>query len=197
LAFHREMSKPIPPRHTNVVDEREDARQLLERVAVGDRSAFQSFYERFAARVMAKIRRSVGQVAVAEELVQEVFVAAWLNAPQYRRHLGEPESWLFGITRHKLVDHARRMRGLATAVEAPLGPDAPDTREPDVERQIRMQRALAVLTVDQRRVIDLIYQTGLTFTETARVLNVPTGTVKSRVHIALTTMRGVLKDSMP
>jgi len=191
------MSEPIAPHHTNVVDEREDTRHLLERVGVGDRSAFHALYERYAGRVMAVIRRSVGQVAIAEELVQEVFVAAWLHAPQYRRGLGEPESWLFGITRHKLADHARRTRRIAAAVGAPLGSDASDMCEPDVERQMRLEPALAVLTVDQRRVVDLIYQMGLTFAEAARVLHVPRGTVKSRVHVALTTMRGVLKDSLP
>jgi len=170
-------------------------RRVLEQVAVGDRAAFQIFYARYAARVMAVIRRRVSQVAIAEEVLQDVFVAVWLDAPRYRRDLGEPASWLFGITRHKIADYARRMRRFAAALETSLGPVVPDGRTSDLEQRVRLEQAVAELTVDQRRVVDLIYQTGLTFTEAAHVLKIPIGTVKSRVHAALKTMRVALKDS--
>jgi RNA polymerase sigma-70 factor (ECF subfamily) len=63
------------------------------------------------------------------------------------------------------------------------------TRIVDTDLRLAIEEALAGLPVEQRRVLDLIYQGGLTFAETARALRVPQGTVKSRVHAALLALR--------
>jgi RNA polymerase sigma-70 factor, ECF subfamily len=183
------MSEPNPTSGTNTVEEAPDARLALQRIAAGDREAFQAFYGRYGARVMAMVRRQVAGRDLAEELVQDVFVAAWLGAASYREEMGEPERWLFGITRHKLQDHWRRMRGLAQAVNRD-----PDRARSEIwmsveETRLIVEEALAALPRSQRRVLDLIYQGGLTFVETAHALNVPVGTVKSRVHAALLSLR--------
>lgn len=190
------MSKPMQPRDPNVIDEAEDAGRLLERVAVGDRAAFHALYDRYAPRVMAVVRRNVYEPALAEDLVQDVFVAAWLSASRYRRDLGEPGVWLFGITRHKLIDHSRRMRRIAMALGVRRGA-VQGAGEPDLDLRMTVEQALAELTVEQRRVVDLIYQAGLTFGEAARALQIPAGTVKSRVNAALSTMRAFFKGSVP
>jgi len=193
-AFHVfivEMTKPIAARGARKVEAADDQR-LLERVAAGDREAFQTIYERYGARVVAMVRRQVSEPAVAEELTQEVFVAAWLGASGYRRYLGEPEGWLLGITRHKLLDHCRRLRRMtAAAVVQPGVPEARATLSPDLDRRLSRERALVGLKSDQRQVVDLVYGTGLTFSEAARTLNIPTGTVKSRMNAALTALRAV------
>jgi RNA polymerase sigma-70 factor (ECF subfamily) len=170
-------------------DARAEARLLVKRVAQGDRDAFQTFYGYYGSRVMAMIRRRVAARQLAEDLVQDVFVAAWLGAPGYREEMGDPEQWLFGITRHKLQDHWRRMQGLLAAVGVSSDQAQAETPTPDRDLRLAVEEALAGLPVEQRRVLDLIYASGLTFSEAARALSVPLGTVKSRVHAAISTLR--------
>ena len=66
---------------------------------------------------------------------------------------------------------------------------------PDADLRLAVEEALTTLPIEQRCVLDLIYQRGLTFTETARALGVPRGTVKSRVHAALLTLRALFQRS--
>ena len=189
------MSEPNPTPWTNTVDEAPDARRVLQRIAAGDREAFHALYHRYGARVMAMVRRQVTGRALAEELVQDVFVAAWLGAAGYREELGEPERWLLGITRHKLQDHWRRMRGLAQAVDGDPDHARSEHWMSAEETRLIVEEALAALPRSQRRVLDLIYLGGLTFAETAHALKVPVGTVKSRVHTALVSLRAFFERS--
>jgi RNA polymerase sigma-70 factor (ECF subfamily) len=179
-----------------MVGELVDPGLLVERMAAGDRDAFHAFYRQYGARVMALVITRVAQRELAEELVQEVFVAAWLNARGYRRDLGHAEPWIMGIVRHKLLDHGRRMRRVAAAVG--IAPDsvAQESPGPNADLRLSLERAVALLTSEQRRVVDLIYISGLTFTEAARALQIPAGTVKSRVNAALARMRTQLRGLM-
>lgn len=183
------MSEPNPAPWTNTVDEAPDERQLLRRVAAGDREAFHAFYARYGARVMAAVRRQVAARPLAEELVQDVFVAAWLGAARYREELGDPGQWLLGITRHKVQDHWRRLRGLMGALGAHSEHLRMKAPTPDPDLRLAVEEALSSLPPGQRQVLDLIYQSGLTFAEAAHALKVPPGTVKSRVHAGLLTLR--------
>jgi len=176
-------------------DESGDVRRLLPRIAAGDREAFRAFYTLYGARVMALVRRRVAAPQLAEELVQDVFVAAWQGASGYRPELGEPERWLLGVARYKLLDHWRRMHRIVAAIGAPIDPALPDGTALDPNVRLSLDQALSRLTADQRQVIDLIYGTGLTFSEAAHALNVPAGTVKSRVNAALGKMRDFLTGS--
>lgn len=190
------MTEPIPPAAPNPSsDETSDDRLLLGRTAAGDKEAFRAFYSRHGARVMAMVSRRVWDPQLAEDLVQDIFVAAWLSASGYRPELGEPETWLLGIARHKLLDHWRRLRRIGAVLGRNLGALGETPPVPDSDLRVSLELALAALTRDQRRVIDLIYLSGLTFSEAARALDVPVGTVKSRVNAALERMRTSLKGS--
>jgi len=189
------MGEPKRAFTPNVVESGAEARRLLDRIARGDRDAFQAFYDRYGARVMAKVRRQVAARPLVEELVQEVFVAAWVGVQGYREDMGDPERWLLGITRHKLQDHWRRVRGLVRAVGAHAEQARLETRMPDADLRLALEEALVGLPAEQRRALDLIYQVGLTFAEAAHVLRLPQGTVKSRVHAALLTLRSAFARS--
>lgn len=191
------MREAKPAFEPNILVARTDASRLLDRIARGDRDAFEAFYASHGARVMAMVRRQVAMRRLAEELVQDVFVAVWLGARGYREEMGDPQHWLLGITRHKLQDHWRRLRGLVRTVEAQAQAEQMrlDPRTSDADLRLSVEEALAGLPSEQRRALDLIYQCGLTFAETARALGVPAGTVKSRVHTALLTLRGFFRRS--
>jgi RNA polymerase sigma-70 factor, ECF subfamily len=184
------MGEPTSGSRSNTLDDATNGRRLLGRVAKGDREAFHAFYDRYGARVMAMVRRRIAVSALASELVQDVFVAVWLGASSYREQSGDPERWLLGITHHKLQDHWRRlMQERAKADGGHVGCGACDSRIPDADDRLTVEEALGRLPVDQRRVLDLIYRGGLTFAETAHALRMPVGTVKSRVHTALSALR--------
>jgi RNA polymerase sigma-70 factor (ECF subfamily) len=189
------MGEPKPASWPGLLDAAAGARQMLYRVGRGDRDAFQAFYVNYGARVLAMVRRQVAVPQLAEELVQDVFVAVWLGARGYREDMGDPERWLLGITRHKLQDHWRRVRGLVEAMGSHAVQAQLEARMPNADLRLAVEEALAGLPVEQRRVLDLIYQRGLTFSETARALGVPRGTVKSRVHAALLALRALFRRS--
>ncbi len=191
------MGNAKPASGPDVPDAMADARSLLGRVARGDRDAFEAFYGCYGGKVMAMVRRQVAVRPLAEELVQEVFVAAWLGAQGYREEMGNPEQWLLGITRHKLQDHWRRVRGLMRAVDAHADQVRVGARTLDADVRLAIEEAFSGLPPEQRRVLDLIYQGGLTFAETAQALRVPPGTVKSRVHAALLALRTFFRRSGP
>ena len=189
------MGEPKAAFRPNRLDGAVEGSCLLERMAKGDRDAFRVFYDCYGARVMAMVRRQVAVRPLTEELVQDIFVAAWLGAPSYREEMGDPERWILGITRHKLQDHWRRLRALARTVGAYADQMRLEPRMADIDLRLAIEEALAGVPAEQRRVLDLIYQGGLTFAEAARALGVPQGTVKSRVHAALLTLRAFFRRS--
>src|SRR5262249_16201888 len=106
---------------------------LLQRTAAGDKEAFHALYRLYGPRVTAIVRKRVAEPRLAEELVQDVFVAAWQSARGFRADRGDPELWLLGITRHKLQDHWRRVRRIAEAVGMLEDREARETLMPNPE----------------------------------------------------------------
>jgi RNA polymerase sigma-70 factor (ECF subfamily) len=191
------MGELKPASWPDLFDAVSSARQLFERVGQGDRDAFQAIYACYGARVMAMVRRQVVVQQLAEELVQDVFIAVWLGARGYRQDMGDPEHWVLGITRHKLQEHWRQVRRLVMAMGVHAREAKTNARMPDTDLRLAMEEALARLPLEQRSVLDLIYRRGMTFAETAHALGLPRGTVKSRVHAALLTLRHLFERSNP
>src|SRR5512133_181029 len=97
-----------------------DECRLLQAIALGDRSAFQRLYERCAGRLLGYVLKWTQDRAVAEDVVQDVFLAVWVKATTYRPELGSPLSWMRTLARHKLVDRWRtRAHAGAPSAEAP------------------------------------------------------------------------------
>ncbi len=167
---------------------------LLARIAEGDLEAFQTFYGRHAGRVLAYARQlgHRGHCAdLVEDVVQEVFVAVWRRAASFRPDRGDPAGWLYTITRNKLVDHWRRQGETAEPGEI----DVLTLTEGDTEDlRVTVRQALTRVAPDQRRAIEMAYFGGLTYEETARRLDLPVGTLKSRIRSGLKTLRTLLES---
>lgn len=164
---------------------------LLARVAQGDVDAFQIFYQRHAGRVLAYARQIGRDDSIAEDIVQEVFTAVWTRAGTFRPDRGDAAGWLYVLLRNKLVDHWRRHGGrhgeelpedaaLAAAVQ-----DGSDAR-------LIVRQALSRVDPGPREAIEMAYFGGLTYEETAGQLNLPVGTLKSRIRKGLQAMREML-----
>jgi RNA polymerase sigma-70 factor (ECF subfamily) len=164
---------------------------LLGRIAEGDIDSFQSFYGRYAGRVLAYARQISRNSDAVEDVVQEVFVAVWRRAASYRPERGDIAGWLYTITRNKLVDHWRRAgdaQDLAELDERRLA-----ALEPPGDLHLSVRQALNRVAPDQRRAIEMAYFGGLTYEETARRLELPLGTLKSRIRSGLKTLRSLLE----
>jgi len=176
-------------RATTMSDSPSD-RSLLERIAAGDREAFRLFYDRYAPKVLAYVRALGRARDAAEDVVQEVFLAVHRRAGTYRPERGEVAGWLYTITRNKLVDLWR---------QRPVGDDAPEVDfarllvdEGGAERKVvslSVRKALSGLKREQRQAVELAYFGGLTYEETAERLQLPLGTLKSRIRAGLALMR--------
>jgi len=189
---------PSPERTSSLESPRPAAAEpkdatLLERVAAGDLEAFHLFYERYAGRVHAYVQQLSRSREGAEDVVQEVFLAVWRKAASFRPERGDAAGWLYTMTRNKLVDGWRRAGQGAEAVEALDFQRLPAERPEATELLLTVRQALARVAPDQRRAIEMAYFGGLTYEETADRLNLPLGTLKSRIRTGLRTMHGVLQ----
>lgn len=166
---------------------------LLGRIAQGDLDSFQIFYSRYAGRVLAYARQLSRQRDVAEDVVQEVFVAVWRRASSYRPDRGDPAGWLYTITRNKLVDHWRRLGDPREPGD--LASLHVAERDEGGDLRLTMRQALAQVTPEQRRAIEMAYFGGLTYEEAAQRLDLPVGTLKSRIRSGLKRLRTLLERS--
>ncbi len=165
---------------------------LLARIADGDLESFSRFYERYAGRVHAYVQQLSRSREGAEDVVQEVFLAVWRKAASYRPERGDVAGWLYTMTRNKLVDGWRRA-GQGAAVDELDFQRLPAERPDSTELLLTVRQALERVAPEQRRAIEMAYFGGLTYEETASKLNLPLGTLKSRIRTGLKTMHGVLQ----
>lgn len=146
-------------------------------------------WERWGAPVHRLAVTLLQHPADAEDVTQQVFVAAWQSRDRYQPERGSLQSWLFGIARHKCADRLReRTRApLPTATH----PDRPDPR-PGVDllpERLLLHEGLQRLAPAQRRALELAFYDDLTHTQVAERLELPLGTVKSHIRRGLSRMR--------
>jgi RNA polymerase sigma-70 factor (ECF subfamily) len=172
------------------------ASAALERAGRGDRSAIMWLYDQYAPMLTAVALRITGSTAEAEEVVQDAMVRAWLEAGTFDRTRGSAGAWLVTLTRNRAIDVVRA-RGRRAHHEADAGdeselgatPLTPERAMVESERATAVRSALAVLTEDQRRTLDLAYFSGLSHSEIAEQLGQPLGTVKTRIAQAVRRLR--------
>ena len=171
--------------------------ELIERIAVGDRSAFEELYGRYARAVLGLALRRLGDRGRAEDASQEAFVAIWRSARTYDPARGAGAPWLYTVARNAITDGLRRTPEPAAELE-----DGPG-REPDPAEQAeaawqawRVHRALEVLPKHERPVIELAYWRGLSQSEIAELLGIPLGTVKTRTRSALARLADALEGEL-
>ncbi|HET6910662.1 MAG TPA: sigma-70 family RNA polymerase sigma factor [Mycobacteriales bacterium] len=180
---------------------REDA-QLVADIAVGDEAALEALYQRYGGACYRLSRRILDDAQLAEDVVQQVFLALWQGGG-YDRSRGAVSTWLMSITHHKAVDVLRREAGrrkrLAdeqglVEIEA-AGPGPADVAWTRL-RADRTRAALRGLPPEQREVLLLAYYGGYTQREIADMTGLPLGTVKSRTLMAMQRLRTRLRDEV-
>jgi RNA polymerase sigma factor (sigma-70 family) len=186
------------------VDPNEDRdKELVRAIGRGNEEAFRTLFRRYAPSAMAVARRVVGQSYLAEEAVQEGFLALWRNPSAYEEVIGSVRAWLMGTVHHRAVDLVRREEAQRRRAEG-SGPDdalAPANDPADEvvdelglpEERTAVRAALDGLPAEQRQIIELMYFRGLSQSAIAEQLALPLGTVKSRTLLAMRKLRVALR----
>jgi RNA polymerase sigma-70 factor, ECF subfamily len=179
---------------------------LLLRVGGGDERAFRELFARYASVAHALAFRLVRQAQVAEEIVQEAFLAVWRTPERYDPARGSVRSWLMGTVHHRAVDAVRREQAQRRRTDqaAALVPSVAEDPTDDVvsaldlprERRL-VQKALASLPDEQRDVIQRMYFDGMSQSQIAERTGLPLGTVKSRTLLAMRRLRTHLGEVAP
>jgi RNA polymerase sigma-70 factor (ECF subfamily) len=189
-------SRTVDRQRTNGRDDQLD-HLLVQAMARGDRAALGALYDRFVGEMLAVGRRFLGGAREAEDLVHDVFLEAWHRARHYDRTRGTVRTWLMMRLRSRALDWLRSAprNGLVSFEEAQGGTAA----SVDVEAAWRRRRALhgelAELPAEQRVVLELGFFAGYSHAEIAVELEIPLGTVKSRISRAISTLRSRLERS--
>ena len=171
--------------------------ELIQRVAEGDRDAFDELYRRYSRPVLGLALRRLGDRGRAEDAVQEVFASVWRSAGSYRPERGPGAPWLYTIARNAIVDGLRRTpEPAAETPERAADEPGPDDRAESGWVAWRVHRALEELPDHERPVIDLAYYGGLSQSEIAEFLHLPLGTVKTRTRSALARLADALEGEL-
>ena len=176
----------------------------LQRIAAGDPDAPRACIARHGPLVWALARREAGgNHADAEDLVQEIFVDLWAHAARFDPGVAAETTFVAMIARRRLIDRRRRLgRGPAGAplgdVDEIAAPGPAAERVAEVrDEALAARRALATLGPDQRRVLLLAIDDGLTYDQIARRTGLPLGTVKTHARRALIRLRDLLNPAGP
>jgi RNA polymerase sigma-70 factor (ECF subfamily) len=187
------------------VPEGERARDaaLMEQLARRQPGALEQLYDRYARLVYSLALRITAQSAMAEEIVQDVFLQLWRHANLYQASRGALSAWLMTLARNRALDHLRgkqqRQRQREEALDRNPGIAAMPAMESVVDEQRRaecVRSLMASLPAPQRRAIEMAYFEGMTHSEIAAAMKEPLGTVKSWIRNGLLQLREALKGTL-
>jgi RNA polymerase sigma-70 factor, ECF subfamily len=176
-----------------------DAEALVEAIAARqDREAFKALFGHFAPRVAAFARRLGADAQVAEDLAQDVLLTVWRRAAQFDRRRAGAGTWIYTIARNRRIDMIRReARPDFDATDPSLQGEeevAADETLAERRREISLRQAVARLPEEQSHLMRLAYFEDKSHGAIAEELNIPLGTVKSRIRLAMRKLRQMLKD---
>ena len=180
-----------------------ESSSLLPAVALGDAAAFEQLYDRHSSTLYALLLRILANPDDAQEVLQETFVKAWMNAKMFDSVRGSDVAWLISIARSRGIDRlrSRKIRGdredeAGREVSSSFGFVEKRTGADDAiqsEERTAVRGALAELPESQRIALALAYFEGLSQSEIAEKLGEPLGTIKTRMQLGMKKLRERLK----
>jgi RNA polymerase sigma-70 factor (ECF subfamily) len=176
---------------------------LVARIAQQDQTALATLYDRYASVLYGVAFKILGTVEETEEVVLDVFQQVWWTAARYDPKKARVDTWLFMQIRSRSLDKLRCKQRISrtqqvfldavnTEVQAPVGNLVEDVIV--LERRTLVIAAIEQLPPEQQQVIELAYFKGLTHREIAVQTGVALGTIKTRIRLGLSKLRGVLSD---
>lgn len=174
-------------------DEANDEHDQLVRAQAGDKAAYGQLVQRYWRLVVSVAYHQGLDLAAAEDAAQETFVKAWLALPRFRESAGSLRGWLCRIAANAATDLHRRARPAAELGEDVASREASPAEQAEVDERAQVVRqALAQLPPASRTALVLREYEGLSYAEIADTLDIPLGTVMSRLNYA----RGRLREQL-
>jgi len=177
---------------------RETTEQMLGLVARGDQDAFERLYDRVAGPVLGVVRRVLRDPAQSEEVTQEVLTEVWRTAARFDPSRGGASTWVLTMAHRRAVDRVRSAQSatdrdakVALRDHSPEFDEVAEAVESRLEAE-QVRKALGSLTELQREAVRLAYYGGYTQREVSELLDVPLGTVKTRLRDGLIRLRDAL-----
>ena len=171
-----------------------DDRELIRQVVRRDQRAFLALYERYSSRIFTLILHMVSDRMLAEEILQETLLRVWSRAEQYVPERGSPLIWMLAIARYTVLERLRfesHRPILSDGNEpTPLLENLPEPESTSEEARWRsLHLVIQSLPEDQRTVLEMAYYQGLSQSEIAEMLELPLGTVKTRLRAGMLRLR--------
>ena len=173
--------------------------RLLLRVGSNrDRSAFEKLYEHFAPRLKSFLLRIGSDVSAAEEICQESMIMVWRRAETFNPDSAGASTWIFTIARNKRIDKLRKDNRPLPDLNDPsflqMPVDRSDLILERVEEEQKIKNALKNLPMEQAKLILSAYYEEKSHRKIADETNLPLGTVKSRIRLAINRLRSQLEE---
>ncbi|MGE0600376.1 MAG: RNA polymerase sigma factor [Dehalococcoidia bacterium] len=202
-----DVTQPMPGGDADV-PAREQSRaelgELSTRLARRDEAALTELYDRYSGRAFGLAHRILDDGPAAEDIVHDAFLWIWENAERIDSERGSAGALLLTVVHRRAIDQVRRRGRAAPAI--PADSDVPDTVEDSALAIVagldqaaaagRVRAAVDELNAEQREAVELAYFKGMTHQQIAKERQLPIGTVKSRLRLAMGRLRGALKDEV-
>ncbi len=175
---------------------------LVQAIASDDRDALSQLYDRYAARLLGLAQRILGRKSDAEDLLHDLFIEVRQQAHRYDKDRGSVASWLTLRLRSRALDRLRspayrRFVDLESApkqAEPTLSAEAVAAESEREPLHRALQTSMQTLPDETRAILELVYFKGKSLPEVAAELSLPLGTVKSRLHRSLKTLRETVRE---
>jgi len=191
----RDQAGSTIPHDSENLGEPDGAEELLLRVARGDEAAFGRLYDLMSGMVFGLVRRVLRDQAQSEEVFQEVMLEVWRTASRFDPDRGKATTWILTMTHRRAVDRVRSAQAAINRDERVASLDVATPFDEVVEQvterleQRKVRRCLQFLTELQRQSVVMAYYQGYSYPEVAGLLDVPLGTVKTRMRDGLIRLR--------
>jgi len=172
--------------------------EIVARIASGERQALDTLYQRYAQPLFGYLLTLTADRGLAEEILQDTFVAAWRDADRFEGR-SSVKTWLFGISRRQAHNSLRR-RNLALTDDSTLDQTPSNEPEPEMATLRNADRQALTAAIEQlrpvhREVLLLAFVHELSYAEMAELLTVPLGTIRSRLSNARRQLREILEPA--
>lgn len=171
-----------------------DDSTLLARVDQGDEQAMAEVFRRYGAAVYSVALRVLHDTGQAEDVMQEVFLQLWRKPAAFEQGRGSLGAWLVVVARNRSIDALRKRKPTDSVDDVVLA--SPGNLASEAERNSMMEKVrdvLGTLPMEQRKSLELAYFEGLSHSEIAATTGDPLGTVKTRIRLALISLRKALE----
>jgi RNA polymerase sigma-70 factor (ECF subfamily) len=188
------MKKQPPPSSAKRADE---AAAWLQRIAAkGDKAAFIALFDYFAPRVKSYLIRQGLNPPLADDLTQDVMFQVWRRAAQFDESRARASTWIYTIARNRMIDQRRKERSGGVILKDIEQENPAYEPQNDVETasdNARLRQAITKLPPEQRKLIEQSYFDDQSQRDISARTNIPLGTVKSRIRLALARLKDTLK----